>query len=57
MNAKRAVAPKGVGSVISTKEAKTIVEHVVSLEEKLSGDVTSLKKEVKSQVSRLQKNL
>lgn len=35
----------------------TVMEHIVSLEEKLVGDVTSLKKYVKSPVSLLQNNL
>lgn len=57
LNRRKAAALKGATSAISTKEAKAIMDRIASLEEKFSGDVTSLKKDVKSQVSHLQKNL
>lgn len=57
LKAKKVEVLEGVDSAILMEEARAIMECAASLEEKLTGDVVGLKKDIKNQVSHLQKNI
>ena len=44
--AQRAEAPGAAGSVVSTEEARTLMERIANLERRLTGDVAGLKKNI-----------